>query len=242
MTDLHSLLQEAAGPPMPAPTSQFADAVLAEGRRALRRRRIGRLSASSGLITAAVLTVLLTGSLIGRPAGPTQLVAYTGKQPAGFVLDKVPEHWHIQATDTGYLLLAPNNMKGISRDPSLFDGKVVVGLRLIVPPLTGAKVQVNGLPGVVFNNTPLDYTDEPQGRTLFVRQPTRRIVMPPCTKDEKINIKRDHIDLRLWTCGTAVRTPYLYIQVPGDLGWSNAQLVAFADSIHITKDSIITPS
>jgi hypothetical protein len=240
MTDLRSLLQEAAGPPTAAPTSQFADVVLAEGRRALRRRRIGVLSASSGLVTAAVLTVLL--ALIGQSAGPTQLVAYTGKQPVGFVLDKVPEHWHIQATDTGYLLLAPNNMKGISHDPSQLDGKVVVGLRLITPPLAGAKVQVNGLPGVVFNNTPLDYTDEPQGRTLFVRQPTRRIVMPPCTKDEKITIKREHIDLKLWTCGTAVRTPYLYIQVPGDLGWSNTQLVAFANSIHITKDSIITPS
>jgi hypothetical protein len=57
----------------------------------------------------------------------------------------------------------------------------------------------------------------------------------------KITIKRYHLDLATFPCGTAVRTPYLSILVPGDLHWTNTELVAFANGLRITRDAIIGP-
>lgn len=245
MADLRSMLHEAAGPLGAFPDSEFADALLDRGHRALRRRRVGWLTAGSGVVTAAVLSVMLVVSGASQSGtGPTQLVAYTGEQPVGFILDKVPERWHIESVDAGHLTMAPDDMKGVSKDPRELDGKIDVSLRLTVPVVTGDKVQINGRSGVIFTNTRAGYepTDKPDTRTLLVRQQARRSVLPPCDAEQKADIKSNHYDLKYYSCGTAIRAPYLSIQMDdAKLGWSNDQIVDFANGIHITKDSTPGP-
>ena len=245
MADLRSMLHEAAGPLAAPPDSEFADAQLDRAHRALRRRRVLWLTAGSGVVTAAALSVMLVLSGAGQPGtGPTQLVAYTGEQPVGFILDKVPERWHIEFVDDGQLTMAPDDMKGASKDPRDLSGKINVSLQLTVPDVPGDKVQVNGRPGTIFTNTRADYepADKPDTRTLLVRQPARRSVLPPCDAEDKTFIKTHHYDLKDYPCGTAVRAPYLTIQVDdAKLGWSNDQIVDFANGIHITKESTPGP-
>ena len=36
-----------------------------------------------------------------------KLVAYTGEQPAGFTLDRVPDGWEVQGVNRFFLMLAP---------------------------------------------------------------------------------------------------------------------------------------
>jgi hypothetical protein len=241
MTDLRSMLHEAAGPLDAPPDAQFADALVVRGQRALRRRRVGRLSAGSGI--AAVVVAVLSGTMIllgQQGAASTELVAYTGKQPVGFILDKVPEHWHVESVDAGHLTLAPNDMKGASKDPQELEGKIDVSLRLIVPTVSGVNVQINGRPGVIFENTRVDYepADTPATRTLLVKQqPARRSVLPPCDSAQRATMKKNHTDPKLYPCGTAMRNAYLSVQVWGGLGWSTERIVDFANGIHITKDS-----
>jgi hypothetical protein len=241
MTDLRSMLHEAAGPLGPPPDSQFADALVLRGQRALRRRRIGRLSTGSGIAAVAVAVLSGTMILLGQQGTTsTELVAYTGKQPVGFILDKVPEHWHVESIDTGHLTLAPNDMKGASKDPRELEGKIDVSLRLIVPTVSGVNVKIDGQPGVIFENTRVDYepADTPATRTLLVKQqPARRTVLPPCDKEQEAMMKKNH-DPELYPCGgTAMRNAYLSVQVWGGLGWSTNRIVDFANGIHVTKDS-----
>jgi len=244
MTDLRSMLHEAAGPLGAPPDSRFADALVLRGQRALRRRRVGRLSTGSGI--AAVTVAVLSGTMIllgQQGAASTELVAYTGKQPVGFIIDKVPEHWHVESIDTGHLTLAPNDMKGTSKDPQELKGKIDVSLRLIVPTVSGVNVQIDGRPGVIFENTRVDHepADTPATRTLLVKQqPARRSVLPPCDKAQESTMKKNHTDPGLYPCGTAMRNAYLSVQVWGGLGWSNERIVDFANGIHITKDSTAT--
>jgi hypothetical protein len=245
MADLRSLLHETAGPLGASPDSEFADALLDRGHRALRRRRVGWLTAGSGVVTAAVLTVMLVLPGVSGPGtGPTQLVAYTGEQPVGFVLDQVPERWHIESVDAGHLMLAPDDMKGASKDPRELDGKIDVSLILTEADATGDKVRINGRPGVIYTNTRADYepADKPDTRTLLVQQQARRSVLAPCNAEQKEDIKTNHYELRFYACGTAIRAPFLSIQVDdAKLGWSNDQIVDFANGIHITKASTPGP-
>jgi len=241
MTDLRSLLHEAAGPLEGPPDAQFADALVVRGQRALRRRRVGRLSTGFGIAAVAVAVLSGTMILLGQQgAASTELVAYTGKQPVGFILDKVPEHWHIESVGAGHLTLAPTGMKGASKDPRDLEGKIDVSLRLFVPTVSGVNVQINGRPGVIFENTRVDYepADTPATRTLLVKQqPARRSVLPPCDSAQRATMKKNHTDPKLYPCGTAMRNAYLSVQVWGGLGWSTERIVDFANGIHITKDS-----
>ena len=252
MSDLRALLYEAAGPLSLADSidPQIAEADLARGHRARRRRRTGRMAASSGLVAALALSAfavggsgLLSSSTSTPPvAGHSSsqagfsLVSYTGKQPTGFILDKVPAHWQVESIDASHLLLAPEG-KTPSPDPAgmtSFVGKVAVTLDVNVPQkLTGDKVEINGRPGVIFKNEGGDGT-----RTLYVKQAARTLVQPPCTKAQIAAGKGP--DAKYQACGTITQTPYLSIQVWGSLGWSNDQIVELGNAIHVTKDSTLS--
>lgn len=100
-----------------------------------------------------------------------RLVAYTGQQPAGFVVQQAPAGWYIQPQDhASYsLTIAPD---GDTTSPDAFVNKLVVTLlSSSVPqklPDTGASVQVNGQPGVI--------SDGPPATTLTYRYPDGRFV------------------------------------------------------------------
>lgn len=229
MSDLRALMDEAAGPPQPPTASVVADADLARGRHALRRRRVRRAGIGSGLVTVAVLgafAIVTPGALPGSTnpgisVASTSLVSYTGKQPVGFILDKVPAGWEIAASDPGHLLLAPVGTEiqpsksispGSPESGSAFSeavslkGKIAVQLQRPGMPAelapTSIKVRVNDQPATIATMRGGDGT-----RTLYLKQRPRA---------------------------------YLTIQVWGGLGWSNDQIVEFASAIHVTKDAEYT--
>lgn len=172
MTNLHDRLATIAGPVSAPTTAQIQDD-LARGKRALRRRRTVQQFGASVFAAAAVVAAVSYGtSTAGNPAKPTggatapvaqapsatvpkpatvatRLVAYQGKQPKGFTIDKVPAGWEVQGVSATALTIAPI---GISdKIPDSFVGKIAVMLQSSddhsVP--TGTKVTVAGRPGVI---------------------------------------------------------------------------------------------
>jgi hypothetical protein len=183
MSDLRTRLDEIAGPAV-APSTSTVDADLSRGRRALRRRRVAHIAARSSFAAAAVLAVALAipavftggsstgGSSTSVATGgvssrlPTQLVAYTGKQPAGFTLDQVPEGWQVQGGDQVSLTLAPTNAP--NKDGSCA-GKICIFLQKSLPPDVPRKdVRVGDKPGVLATMK----GGSSQPGTLFVKQPS----------------------------------------------------------------------
>lgn len=218
MTDLRTLMQEAAGASDTAVTDSVVDADLMRARRALRRRRASRLSAGSGLVAAAAVGALV---LVGpggsaSPTGPVtsaapqgsatdvDLVAYTGVQPVGYTLDRVPAGWEVRHDDVGLLTLAPSGavLAADSEDEPQLEGTIAVMTQSDTGVPTGVQlddVEVGGEPAVIAHMQGSGDT-----RTLFEKQPSG---------------------------------VYLVIQVWDGLGWTNDQIADFASSVHITKDA-----
>lgn len=221
MKDLHDQLASIAGPPIGPTTPAAADADLARGRRALRRRRTAQTLGGSAFAAAAVVAAFaFTTSVIPGGAGPTptdrgtvtattQLVAYQGKQPKGFTLDKVPDGWFVQADNDSNIVLAPRSIQGkpvvdVSKqplhDPQSFVGKITVMLESRDqngPPPGGTAVKVGDRNGVLAKTD-----DNDTGRTLWIEQPSG---------------------------------VYLLIQFWEDIGLSHEQMVDFGTGVHVTK-------
>jgi hypothetical protein len=230
MSDLRSLLHEAAGP-TPYPTSAWtADADLARAQRALRRRRTGRMIVGSGLVAAVAMTVfaIVTPSLMGDkssssiPVASGTLVSYTGTQPRGYILDKVPAGWQVVESDRGILTLAPVVNEPVATgkplqpptsepvptggalqpEPSNVDGGIGIWLEARLP--EGAlltQVRVGNKRAVIAQ---MRGGEDPAGgaNTLFLMQPSGN---------------------------------YLVIQVSGGLDWDNEDIVELASAVHVTK-------
>jgi hypothetical protein len=176
MSDLHTRMHEIAGPAT-APSAATVDADLARGRRALGRRRAAQLAAGSGLVAAAVAAVALTlpgaspghstttTTAGGHSAVATRLVAYSGKQPAGFTLDEVPQNWEVQGVDKSLLTLAPKG--AADQDFLSCVGKICISQQSSLPDVPKTDVTVNGKPAVLAT-----MTGDKQPGTLFAKQPS----------------------------------------------------------------------
>jgi hypothetical protein len=99
-------------------------------------------------------------------------VSYTGKQPTGYVLEKVPAGWEIRQDDPSLLTLAP---RGTAQDEAhggvtSLEGTVAVMTETDTGVPTGVKldaVRVGDRPGVIAHMKGSGDT-----RTLFVKQPS----------------------------------------------------------------------
>ncbi|WP_306213452.1 hypothetical protein [Actinoplanes sp. RD1] len=151
---------------------------LARGRRALRRRRTLTGAAGGVFAVAAVGAVISYGAATppGEYAAPapsvtssvvrTELVAYRGKQPEGFVIDKIPSGWEIYRSSATALTIAP--LGTFAKDPELWAGKNTVMLQALADAEpSGTRVQVGGRPGIL---TRMDA--EGDAKALLVRQPS----------------------------------------------------------------------
>ena len=220
MMDLHQGLSRIAGS-AGDPTTDQIEADLARGRRALRRRRTLQAGGGSAFAVAAVAAAVVFATA-GPPttatppplaqgtssAGTTapaeatstiKLVGYTGEQPEGYTLDKVPSGWEIQGVDAYVLTLAPENAR--NKDLDVFEGKVVVMLQSVDDNSTpaGDKVDVGGNPGVITKAE-----GQTTGWTLYADLPSG---------------------------------PRLVVQVWDGLGWDKADVVEFAQGIHVNADA-----
>jgi hypothetical protein len=230
MSDLHTLMHEAAGP-VPATTAPaLAEADVARGRRAWRRQRVARVGASSGLVLAAAAVGAFaivspnpaptttpagpSSSAVASPSAPAlnsaNLVAYTGEQPVGYTLDRVPEGWEVSWSTRDGLTLAPQG-EDAGTDPAApgfvsLVNRIAVGQEGAVPTgVTKDEVEVDGRPAVIAHMLGADGTADGT-LTLFLQQPSGA---------------------------------YLSIQVWRGIGWGNDQIAQFAAGVHITKDATV---
>lgn len=219
MTDLRTLLDDAAGPAAPvAPTVVEAD--LARGHRALRRHRAKTLGVRGGLVAALALGAVAvtggTGLLTDpspsadptRPAptattvptvtlAPTALVAYTGAQPEGYTLAKIPLGFRVASNQQAYLTLERADATG--SDPALFDDKVAVEQSVDADPTGGDAVTVDGKPATIVHGN--------DASSLYLEQDNGS---------------------------------YLMVQAAKGLNWGNAQLIEFASGVTVTEDATLT--
>ncbi|MDI6104566.1 hypothetical protein QLQ12_38850 [Actinoplanes sp. NEAU-A12] len=186
MMNLHDGLARIAGPAAePTPAQVAAD--MARGQKALRRRRLLQAGSGSAFAIAALaaavafatnggavpagtapLAQTTTAATASAAAAPgVKLVAYTGEQPKGYTVDKVPDGWEIQGVDEYVLTLAPKDAK--DKNINSFEGKVVVMLQSVDDKNTpkGEKVDVAGNPGVLTKAE-----GQTTGWWLFVDQPS----------------------------------------------------------------------
>jgi hypothetical protein len=216
MMDLHDRLATLAGS-SGVPSAEQADADVARGRRALRKRRLFRSAGASAFAVAALAAAVTYGASSGSGSGTpapgavaggtgspaavaTHLVAYQGAQPKGFTIDKVPAGWEVQGVNQAVLTIAP---KGLAdKNPDSFVGKIAIMLQSAddhsTP--TGTSIEVGGKPGVI--NTP---EDPGNTKNLWVKEPNG-----------------------IW----------LQVQIWDASGWSNAAIVEFGAGIHVLPGAV----
>lgn len=126
MSTLSTLMTRATADVDATPTAAVLDDDVARGHRA--RRQHGRRAAGAG-----VTAVLALGLAVGIPltstdqtAAAVPLVTFAGEQPEGFVLDVVPQGWHVLASTSGDLVLAAEGDAGA--DPASYEGRIVASL------------------------------------------------------------------------------------------------------------------
>ncbi len=151
-----------------APSEGVVAGDLARAHHALSRRRRTRAAlAGTGLTLGlgaalGVVVAVNAGDDAAPPAsrppvadrgseqrGGVDLVAYTGAQPEGFLLGKVPEGYVVQGSDPFVLTLA---LPGDDSHYLNFEGKVVIMLESQDAPQRlgdGQQVDVNGQPGAL---------------------------------------------------------------------------------------------
>jgi hypothetical protein len=195
MTDLNAMLNNAAGSP-PATTDADLAGDLARGHSALRRRRF--TLATNGALALAViggLTLAGTGAFdgssnsnapaIAAPSLPAvdlgseatsaiQFVAYSGAQPEGFTVAKVPDGWKLQGANEYVLLITPPS--GVDPSLDVFIGKLAVMLESqdASGPYEGTPIKVGDQDGTISRPGDgygqLHWTDA-KGNNLVVQWP-----------------------------------------------------------------------
>lgn len=190
MSDLRTLMHQSADLIPAAVETSAVDADLARGRQALRRRRARRMSAGSVLFVAATVGVVAVVSnglqpSLDRPTSPTstvqsdsgaaiEMVAYTGAQPSGYVLDMVPTGWVVRDDTASVLTLAPAEAPTPDADPSdgsiSFEGTIAITSSSETSLPTGVQmddVEVAGEHAVIAHMKGAGDT-----RSLFLEQPS----------------------------------------------------------------------
>lgn len=181
MSDLRTLLHEAA--PQPTAVSELVvERDLARARRALRLRRGRRTGIAGGLVAASALAAMAVVNPGASPSTPTatastqpsdagiRLVAYTGAQPAGFELDKVPAGWVVRDSTPSLLTLAPegDDTPPAGGGPTSLVGTIAVSTQSDTGIPSGVRlddVMVAGQPAVIAHMLGSGDT-----RTLFIEQ------------------------------------------------------------------------
>ena len=178
MMDLQERLGRIAGQGVPATVAQV-EADVARGKRALRHRRTLQRAGASAFVVAALTAAVAYGAAdhsTGRTVPPAaagsrtvvtaRLVAYTGEQPKGFTIDKVPAGWEIQGVSQFSLTIAP--VDAADKNPDVFVDKIGIMLQSkddkTVP--TGTAVPVGGKPGVLAPAQGVEH-----GKNMWVKQP-----------------------------------------------------------------------
>jgi hypothetical protein len=240
MSDLRTLLRDAAHAAPVEPAATALDGDLTRGRRALAARRARWAAVPTGLVVVSAAAVLVPGSPFapqprptvagGAPAsssasapasvpstpGPAQtsigasihLVAYTGRQPAGYTIDKVPDGWEVQGINEYALVVAPVGFK--DTNPDSFEGKITVS-------------KANDDEVAVHRDG---------ARPLRVGKATAKFFAFP----EGDQVRGDH-QRTLGLLLPVGKGNHLIFQIPGSLRWDAATVADFAAGVHMTGNA-----
>lgn len=194
-SELKNMLNKAAGPAQPTTHADLA-ADVTRGRSALQRRRFTLIT--NGALAFAVVGGLVVAGTSGAfdsdskpdtsavaPAAPStdvtkdissaiQFVSYTGSQPEGFTVAKVPDGWKVQGANEYVLLITPPS--GVDPSLDVFIGKLAVMLESqdASGPYEGKEIAVGDVTGVISRPGDgygqLHWTDA-KGHNLVVQWP-----------------------------------------------------------------------
>ncbi len=248
--DLHRHFDTLAGPEV-TPTMNDINADLDRGRRALRKRRTVQSIAGSAFAVAALaagIAVVTTGNAPATTApiaaqsqgqGPTpdgvatRLVAYTGSQPKGYTIDKVPNGWEIQADNEYSLILAPKD--ALDKDPNSFVGKIGIMLQSKdqkdAP--QGKKVKVGDLSGVL---VPEEEITDPT--VLRLQQEAKREAIAKGGPSAAPFLVPDDANdgATLWV--KQANGVHLLVQFWEGLGLSEQDMLDIGAGVHVHKDAV----
>lgn len=193
---------------------------VARGHRALARRRL-LLSGAA----VAVVAVAVGAAQIGLPGGATttdaggpapqtrtsrlHLVAYTGEQPAGFRVSTVPEGWRVVSSDRSMFVVTPPG-----EEPPA--------------PAPGAAVSVRGQITVSLQSL----SQLPAGSpvtTVKVNGRAGELGFPEKAKGTLSDLR--------WLIFPDGAGRKVLVQVPGQLGLSDDQIVRFAEGVTVTDQA-----
>ncbi|GAA1583450.1 hypothetical protein [Actinoplanes couchii] len=210
MTEVQDILRNLSVPDgQDGPEIVAAD--VARGRRAATRRSRLRFTVAGAFLAVAVAASVGVGQY-GGSAGPSplELVAYTGEQPAGFQVSTVPDGWRV-----------------VSSDESAF----------VVEPPARAERPEDALGGVNYH-----------GRIVVMLQGGSHFPEESPVETVDVNGRSGKLGHPLEAPGELSDTRWLFfpdaagksvnVQVPGDVGLSDEQLVDFAEGITVTGDVV----
>jgi hypothetical protein len=169
MSDIIDLLRsDPACIEAPPASPAVVSADLARGHRALvrRRRRIAARSlVGAGAAAAALLTLVPLATQEGHRTGPAgggagsstasalRLVDYSGPQPGGFTVGKVPTGWSVRSNDDSSFVIQPPGAAGAvtANGPVDLTNDIVVMLQGLstLPAGSARPVSVNGRPAQI---------------------------------------------------------------------------------------------
>jgi hypothetical protein len=236
MNDVKDLLERALDDTPEPLVDPAAD--LARGRTRLRRRRGTILggAAATVLVLGAVPLALGAGAGAGGSA-PTVasastaktltsigLVSYTGKQPRGYTVAWVPDGWVIQGGDLAALTIAPKG--GVTQAQANKD-------------LGGSKDKrkILAQKGKVVKSSPDDYSSF-VGKLVVMSasEDEKHDLGTAVTVDGRAGYLRPTNGIQILSYKSATGR-WVDIQVPGALGWKQAEIVKFAAGITVSKDA-----
>jgi hypothetical protein len=135
------------------------DADISRGRRAAHRRQVRQAGTGTALVAVLAIGVSAvtapTGQHHSTQAGVTataslgiKLVDFSGTQPSGFTLARVPQGWSIETSNPYFLVIAPTGMA--HPDPENMVGKLIVTFEPAPPTdLSGTSIAVGPGTGLV---------------------------------------------------------------------------------------------
>ena len=181
----------------------------------------------SGSVTAGGATGPVPGGS-GVPVAAARLVAYTGEQPKGFTIDKVPDGWYIQADDDYALTIAPESARkpGLNpseapvADPQMFVDKIAIMLNSkdAPKPQGGKKVTVGDTEGVLVRDEGPGDVSGPDGK--------------PVRASERAD---GDYGATVWV--KQASGVYLTVQFWEGLGFSDQQMLELTAGVHVHPDA-----
>jgi len=217
--DVLRTMPRAVTPGRTGPDVVAAD--VARGHRALARRRL----VFSGTAVAVLAVAALGAAQIGLPGGAAttgaqgsgsktqtsrlQLVAYTGAQPAGFRVSTVPEGWRVVSSDRSMFVVTPPGQD-------------------LPAPAPGAAISLYGQITVSLQSL----SQLPAGSPVTKVDINGRPGELGFPEEAKGTLS----DLR-WLIFPDGAGRKVLVQVPGELGLSDDQIVRFAKGITVTDQA-----